>query len=83
MFVSIDAAGRLVIPKAIRREAGLSPDVPLLIEVRDGEVVIRPRPRTVELVDRGGVKVAVPIEPSEPLTGDTVRGTQETLRAER
>lgn len=80
---TIDSAGRLVIPKAIRQRAGLRPDVPIIVELRDGLVEIRPRPRDVELVERDGVMVAIAREDGEALTVDGVEGTRRTLREER
>jgi AbrB family looped-hinge helix DNA binding protein len=38
MRVSIDRAGRIVVPKPLREQLGLSPDVPLEIEVVDGHL---------------------------------------------
>jgi AbrB family looped-hinge helix DNA binding protein len=38
MRVSIDRAGRVVIPKPMRDELGLSPGTPLEIEVVDGHL---------------------------------------------
>jgi AbrB family looped-hinge helix DNA binding protein len=38
----MDKAGRLVLPKAIREEAGIEPGIPLRIAVRDGRVEIEP-----------------------------------------
>lgn len=77
---TIDSAGRLVIPKAIRQQAGLRPDVRIIVELRDGLVEIRPRPRDVELVERDGVMVAIAREDGEALTVDGVEGTRRTLR---
>lgn len=37
---TIDEAGRVVIPKAIREAAGLKPGTPLMIEYRNGRVEI-------------------------------------------
>jgi hypothetical protein len=39
--------------------------------------------RAVKVVRRGRLVVAEPVEPSEPLTAETVRRTQLELRAER
>jgi len=38
MQVSIDRAGRVVVPKPLRDQLGLSPDTPLEIEVVDGHL---------------------------------------------
>ena len=48
--------------------------------VRQEEVEIEPAPRQVRLVQKGRVHVAVPLEPSETLTEDIVRQTQEETR---
>lgn len=78
--VSIDAAGRLIVPKAVRQEAGIEPGMELEIRFREGRVEIEPVPREVRIERRGKVLVAVPDEPSEPLTEATVRKTLEELR---
>jgi len=78
---SIDAAGRLVVPKAIRDEAGLVPGMPIEVRCRDGRVEIAPAPRKVRIVRKGKVYVAVPLERSEPLTEDIVRQTQDAVRS--
>lgn len=38
MHVSIDRAGRVVIPKPLRHQLGISPETPLEIEVVDGHL---------------------------------------------
>ena len=78
--VTMDSAGRLVLPKAVRERAGLTADVPLAISVDDGKVVIEPAPRAVRIVREGRVSVAVPLEESEPLTEATVRRVLDTVR---
>lgn len=80
---TIDAAGRLVIPKAIREEAELEPGAPLQIEVVDGRIEIVPQARSVRVVKKGHLRVAVPVEPSEPLSTAQVRRTLESIRRER
>lgn len=77
---TIDAAGRLVLPKEIRDEAQLKPGMPLQITVCDGRVEIEPAPREVRIVRKGRVSVAVPVEPVEPLTLATVNETIDRLR---
>ncbi len=51
MQVSIDRAGRVVVPKALREELGLSPDVPLEIEVVDGHLELSAPSQPARVVD--------------------------------
>jgi AbrB family looped-hinge helix DNA binding protein len=83
MRTTIDAAGRLVIPKAIRRQAGLRPGMPLDVRWRDGRIEIEPAPVPVRLVRRGRLLVAAPKSAVEELTATTVDETRETLARER
>ena len=83
MTTTIDSAGRLVIPKAVRDAAGITPGTPLEIRFRDGRVEIEPVPLGVSISRQGGVAVAVPPEPVPVLTADTVLGTRDHLRSER
>jgi AbrB family looped-hinge helix DNA binding protein len=80
---SIDAAGRLVIPKAIRQAAGLGPETPLEIRYRDGRVEIEPAPIEMRIEMRGKVAVAVPTEPVPRLTTEEVEQIRQEVRAER
>ena len=83
MKITIDAAGRLVIPSSVRRQAGLRPGMPLDVRYRDGVIEVEPAPIRVRLERRGRLLVAVPEEAVEPLTLDTVDATRDTLRLER
>jgi AbrB family looped-hinge helix DNA binding protein len=83
MKTTIDAAGRLVIPKDIRREAGLTPGTPLEVRLRDGRIEIEPAPLAVKLVRRGRWLVAAPTAPVPTLREDTVRRTRDALRTDR
>jgi AbrB family looped-hinge helix DNA binding protein len=78
--ITMDEAGRLVIPKPIRERAGLRPGVPLAITYREGRIEIEPAPRAVKLVRKGSFHVAVPVEPSAPLTEETVEHVRNELR---
>ncbi len=80
MITTIDAAGRLVIPKDIREQARLEAGVPLEIRFHDGRIEIEPAPRQVEIVRRGRLRVAVPKDDSERLTDDLVRDTRDRVR---
>ncbi len=58
MTTTIDSAGRVVIPKALRDQAGLSPGTAIEIQVRDGHVEIEPL-ATITVEKRGRFYVAV------------------------
>jgi AbrB family looped-hinge helix DNA binding protein len=83
MRTTIDAAGRLVIPRDIRHAAGLRPGLPLEVSWRDGRIEIEPAPVAVDLVRKGRLLVAVPREPVEPLIDEVVQQTRETVLRER
>jgi len=80
MVTTIDSAGRLVIPKAIRDAVGLVPGQRLRIEARDGRVEIAPEPVEMRLVRRGKGLVAEAEAEMPPLTADLVRETLERTR---
>src|SRR6185312_13553509 len=77
---TIDSAGRLVLPRAIRDEAQLEPGMPLSIVFRDGRVEIEPAAREVRLAKKGRMRVAVPVEKGSPLCNETVRATTASVR---
>jgi AbrB family looped-hinge helix DNA binding protein len=83
MKVVIDSAGRLVIPKLIRRQISLKPGDALEIRCRDGRIELEPVPLTLRLRHKGPLVVATPSEPVEPLTTQTVESTRSALRRER
>jgi AbrB family looped-hinge helix DNA binding protein len=83
MTVTIDSAGRLVIPKEIREEAEIEPGMPLEIAVRDGVIEISPQAQGVRLIRENGWLVAEPIEPGPPLTNETVNRVIRRIRNER
>jgi AbrB family looped-hinge helix DNA binding protein len=80
MKTTMDGAGRLVLPKAIRREARIEPGADLEIRVRDGRIEIEPAPLEVKLRKRGILTVAVPSRPVPPLTQEQVATTIASLR---
>lgn len=80
MKTTMDRAGRLVLPKAIRREARIEPGADLEIRVRDGRIEIEPAPLAVKLTRRGILTVAVPTGPVRPLTQEEVAATVASLR---
>jgi AbrB family looped-hinge helix DNA binding protein len=81
--VTIDSAGRLVIPKSIRRAAGLVPGMPLSIAFSEGRIEIEPAPIEVNLVERGGFTIAEPVAPVEKLEHETVSKVKDAGRTRR
>ena len=83
MKTTMDGAGRLVIPKEIRREARLAPGAPLEVRWRNGRIEIEPAPARVRLEKRGRLLVAVPRKKMPKLSPETVERTRERLLDER
>ena len=83
MTITMDAAGRLVIPREIRREAALEPGVPLTVRWRDGVIEIEPRPIAVSLERRGRLLVARPAKRVGRLRAATVSRTRRDLATRR
>jgi AbrB family looped-hinge helix DNA binding protein len=79
MKTTIDSAGRLVIPKEIRREAGLRPGMALDVRWHDGHVEIEPAAAVVRLVRKGRFVVAAPQNTTMTLTASEVESTRDTL----
>ena len=79
MVTTIDAAGRLVVPKEIRRQAALEPGMPLEVRWRDGVIEIEPKLLAVTLERRGRLLVATPAEPVVRLRSETVERTRRSL----
>ena len=80
MTITMDASGRLVIPREVRREAGLEPGVPLTVRWREGVIEIEPQPLAVTLARKGRLLVATPVEPTPALGHVTVERTRAALR---
>lgn len=83
MKTTIDQAGRLVIPKEIRREARLAPGAPLEIRWHDGRIEIEPAPASVRLQRRGRLLVAVPQGKLPKLSSESVEQTRAKLLDDR
>jgi AbrB family looped-hinge helix DNA binding protein len=80
---SIDQAGRVVIPRDIRREVGFVPGTVLEVRVRNGTVELQPAPAEVDLVWEGGFLVAVHRGAAPGLTEDLVQQSLEAIHQER
>ncbi|MDE0124539.1 MAG: AbrB/MazE/SpoVT family DNA-binding domain-containing protein [Bryobacterales bacterium] len=61
MTATIDSAGRIVIPKAVRNAAHLEPGTKVRVQVTpSGRVEIEPEPLSVALERSGRFTVAIP-----------------------
>jgi AbrB family looped-hinge helix DNA binding protein len=80
MRSTIDAAGRVVVPKPIRDALRLRGGEALEIEERDGVIEIRPAATEVDIVETPQGPVAVPREELPPLTDEAVRDVLEQVR---
>lgn len=83
MVTTMDQAGRLVIPREIRREAALEPGTPLEVRCRDGVIEIEPQPLSVKLERKGRLLVATPTTKVPTLRTTTVERTRRDLAARR
>ncbi len=77
MHSTIDMAGRLVIPKALRDENGLSPGTKVSIVSRDGRIEIEPLQREHSIVRKGRFSVLAGSSKTAKLTQ---RQVNESLR---
>ena len=80
MRTTIDGAGRVVVPKAIRDELGLTGGQELEISARDGRIELDVPAVAVRLEERGGLVVAVPDRELPSLTVQDVRDALEKTR---
>jgi AbrB family looped-hinge helix DNA binding protein len=80
MKATIDNAGRIVVPKALRQALGLKPGQPLEIRAGDGRLEIEIAATPMRLQKRGKGVVAVPDAELPTLTAEQVRETMERIR---
>lgn len=80
MQTTIDRAGRVVLPLALREALGLANGGRVEIVAEDGRIVISPQPVEKQLIERNGVAVCVPDEPLPILDAEAVRALLEATR---
>lgn len=80
MKITMDAAGRIIVPKPLRQQLGFQPGVPLEIRAGDGRLEIEVAATPMRLRKRGKGLVAVPDVDLPELTAEMVRDTLERAR---
>lgn len=83
MASTIDAAGRLVIPKALRERAGLAPGTQVDIRFHEGAIEITPAQAESGWEMRHGIRFPVPPGDAPDLSVDDIRDAIDAGRAER
>lgn len=78
--LTIDKAGRVVLPKPVREELQLAPGDSLELESSDQQIVLRPVRGTMPLEKEHGVWVFCA---GEPLLASTVKDTLKEVRQQR
>ena len=80
MKTTIDSAGRLVVPKALRQALGFRPGQVLELRAGEGRLEVEIAATPMALKRRGKGVVAIPGESLPPLTAENVRETMERVR---
>jgi AbrB family looped-hinge helix DNA binding protein len=80
MKITLDAAGRIVVPKALRQTLGLKPGQALDIRAGDDRLEIEIAATPMQLKKRGKDVVAVPDTKLPSLSAEQVRDTLERVR---
>ena len=80
MNVSIDRAGRIVVPKQLRDSLGFTEGADLELLVEDGRLVIELRNPPKRLEKRGNSYVIVADEPVGQMTPEQVSDVLESVR---
>jgi len=78
--LTIDKAGRIVLPKPVRDRLQIAPGDQLRIESDDDRIILRPARGAAQLRKKRGVWV---YRSDEPLSASTVQETFERVRRER
>ena len=78
--LTIDKAGRVVLPKPVRDALQISPGDSLELESSDDQIILRPARGTGRVYKKQGMWV---FDSGEPLSADVVNRTLRQVRAER
>jgi AbrB family looped-hinge helix DNA binding protein len=80
MRIGIDAVGRLVLPKPLRDELGITGATELEVEARDGVIELAVADVQARVEERDGTPVIVTDAPMPPLTAEDVRAALDRVR---
>jgi bifunctional DNA-binding transcriptional regulator/antitoxin component of YhaV-PrlF toxin-antitoxin module len=80
MKITMDSVGRLVVPKALRAELGITGPTELEVVARDGVIELAVADVPARIEDRGGDPVIVTAVPMKPLTVEDVRAAIDRVR---
>lgn len=80
MRTTIDAAGRIVVPKSLRDAMGLQAGREIDVLFTDGRLEIEVAPADVVVDHDDGLPRLVPAKPMTPLSTDDVRATLDATR---
>jgi bifunctional DNA-binding transcriptional regulator/antitoxin component of YhaV-PrlF toxin-antitoxin module len=80
MKITMDSVGRLVVPKALRAELGITGPTQLEVVARDGVIELAVADVPARIEDREGEFVIVTDEPMKPLTVEGVRAAIDRVR---
>lgn len=80
MLATMDAGGRIVVPKEIRERLGLRPGSRMVLTEVEGHLEISPGTTPVRLVDHEGALVAEADGDLPVLTAEQVRDAVEATR---
>ncbi len=83
MKSTIDAVGRIVVPKPMREAVRLRPGSEIELRVVGGHIEIEPAPLVIKLERRGSLTVAVAAGRTRSLTVADVAAATEGVRSDR
>ncbi len=81
MQITMDSAGRVLIPKTLREEAHLQAGSKLEVSLRGGAIVLEPAPLEVDFHEENGLLVAWPTADPGSLRAEVADRTLDSVRS--